>query len=281
MRLRPGVLYSSFFYKGGALATIENPKIDVDVLPHWFESADLTWTIPSDWGNCSFNIYKSDSETGAYEKLNSTPIIGLFFVDTSHRKFSKYHESYFIVEVILHDKNNALLRSVPTTWQRQQSRWVELRSIEIQRRFWLMLRKFMGVEAYVFKRKTFGMRCATCWDHRNLKVTNDRCPECLGTGWSGGYMTPYKTLIQFDATPNATNLTELGRSEPNTIQGVTISFPNLDEWDIVFRQKDRRMYRIDAVANTELMTKGVSQRMQLVELPKNYVEYQLSESYNL
>jgi hypothetical protein len=41
------------------------------------------------------------------------------------------------------------------------------------------------------------------------------------------------------------------------------------------------MYRIDRVMTTELLTKTVSQRFQLVELPKNYVEYSLVEKYDL
>ncbi len=281
MRLRPSVLYSSFFYRGDVKAVIENPHFQVEILPYWFDRATVKWSIPDDWGDCSFNVYRSEAETGPFEKLNSTPMVSLVFSDTTSRKFSKYHQDYYIVEAILHDKNNALLRSEPYSWDRQQTRWVELRSIEIQRRFWLMLRKFIGVESIVFKRKTFGRRCNTCWDHRNHKVTNDQCPECYGTGWSGGYLQPYSTLIQYDATPNNVELSAYGRNEPNSIVGMTIAFPNLDDWDIVYRQKDHRFYRIDKVLTTELMTNSVSQRFQLVELPKNYVEYSLVEIYNL
>lgn len=281
MRLRPGVFYSSFFYKGDVQAQIENPYFQIEILPHWFDRALVKWSIPADWGDCSFNVYKSESETGPFTKMNSTPILGLIFNDLEHRKFSKYHQDYYIVEAILHDKNDALLRSAPYSWERQQRRWVELRSIEIQRRFWLMLRKFVGVETQVFKRKTFGKRCGTCWDPRNHKVTNDKCPECMGIGWSGGYMEPYSTLIQYDATPNNTELSVYGRNEPNAIVGMTISFPNLDDWDIVYRVKDGRMYRVDKVLTTELLTKPVSQRFQLIELPKNYAEYKLVEKYNL
>lgn len=275
MRLRPSPIYSFLFAGGEVSASIENPHFEIEVLPIWFDRATITWKVPADWGMCSFNVYRSVSDAGPFEKINTTPIHGTVFEDLESRKFSKYHPDFYIVEAILHDHGGALLKSAPESWQRQQRRWVELRSLEIQRRLWLMLRKFMGVETLVFKRKTSGKRCSSCWDFVNNKVTNDKCPECFGTGWSGGYLPPYSTLMQYDATTNNTELSVLGRNEPSGITALTISFPEIDDWDVIFRVKDRRMYRVDQVLNTELLTANVSQRVHLIELPKNYVEYKL------
>lgn len=279
MRLRPGVLYSALLSGRGVEAEIENPYLEVEVFPSWFDRATLAWKIPSDWGDCTFNVYRSLSDAGPFEKVNTSPLSGFIFDDTESRKFSKYHPDFYVVEAILHDKGGALLRSKPISWVRKQSRWVELRSLEIQRRLWLMLRKFMGVETLVLKRRTFGKRCSTCWDPINLKVTNDRCPECYGVGWSGGYLPAYPTLIQYDATVNNTEVSVTGRNEPSVLTGLTVSFPEIDDWDLIYRVKDRRAYRVDKVLNTELMTATVSQRMQLIELPKNYIEYRLAEKY--
>lgn len=281
MRLRPGFVYSLFTYHDSVSASIENPSIEVTVYPAWFDKAVLSWKIPSDWGNCSFNVYHGATDTGPFVKLNVIPINGLTFTDLSFRNFSKYHSDYYIVEAILHDKNGALLKSEPSTWDKTMTRWTELRSLEIQRRFWLMLRKFMGSETYVFRRRYFGKHCSKCWDFTNLKVTNDKCPECFGTGWSEGYFEPYQTLVQFEPTPNNVELSMGGRNEPNVIQAVTISFPEINDWDVIYRQKDNRMYRIDGVSTTELLTNVVTQRMQLIELPKNYVEYQLLKRYGI
>lgn len=278
MRLRPSFLYSTLLYGGEVEATIENPNFEIEVMPIWFDRATITWKIPSDWGQCSFNVYKSISDAGPFEKITVSPISGLIFNDLESRKFSKYHPDFYIVEAILHDQGNALLRSSPVSWERQQRRWVELRSVEIQRRLWLMLRKFMGVETMVFKRKTFGKRCFSCWDPSNYKVTNDRCPECFGTGWSGGYLPQYSTLMQFDSTSNNTEVSVLGRNEPSNITALTIAFPEIDDWDVIYRVKDGRMYRVDRVLNTELLTNKVSQRVHLIELPKNYIEYKLLET---
>ena len=182
MRLRPGSFYASFFFKGDSKALVTNPNFKIQVFPYWFDRATIKWSIPADWGNCSFNIYRSEFEAGPFHKINAAPIVALIYQDTELEKFSKYHQNYYIVEAILHDKGNKLLKSSPYSWSYQQTRWVELRSIEIQRRLWLMLRKFMGVETTIFKRKNFGKRCTTCWDYKTLKVTNDQCPECFGVG---------------------------------------------------------------------------------------------------
>lgn len=277
MRPRHSPFYSALFAPKGIVAEIENPYFEISIFPIWFKNVTIAWKIPSDWGNCTFNVYKCRSDTGPYEKLNTTPIDGLMFADVETRQWSKYNHDFYIVEAILHDKGGAFLRSKPYSWERQQRRWVELRSIDIQRRFWLMLTKFMGVETYVFKRRSYGNRCDTCWDYKNLKVTNDRCPECFGTGWSGGYFEPYLTRMQFDSTPNNTELSATGRNEPSVIAAVTIAFPSIDDWDLIYRVKDNKMYRVDKVLTTELLTSVVSQRTQLVELPKNFIEFSLAE----
>lgn len=278
MRLRHNPFYSALLAPKALVAEIENPNFEVTIFPIWFKNVTIGWKIPDDWGNCTFNVYRSKSDSGDFKKLNTTPIDSQTFEDVEARMWSKYDHDFYIVEAILHDHGGAFLRSKPYSWERQQRRWVELRSIEIQRRFWLMLNKFMGVETYVFKRRSYGNRCDTCWDYKNLKVTNDRCPECLGTGWKGGYLTPYLTRVQYDATPNNKELSHTGRNEPSVIAGVTIAFPSIDDWDLIYRVKDNKMYRVDKVLTTELLTSIVSQRLQLIELPKNYVEFRLSEN---
>lgn len=282
MRLRHGVLYSSMLSGANRapVSKIQNPYFVINVVPHWFQEATLTWRIPSDWGNCLFNVYRSRGEMGPFEKLNTTPIDNLFY-NVTNRQWSQQDHDFYIVEAILMDKGGATLKSAPETWQFKQNRFVEIRANEIQRRYWLLLRKFVGSDSYVFKRRTYGKRCNTCWDRVNLKVTNDRCPECYGTGWSTGYLSPYKTYLQYDITPNNTVLTPGGRSEPNTIQAVTISFPEIDDWDLIYRIADRKIYRVDVVNSTELQTKQVSQRVNLIELPRNYVEYTLIETLGL
>ena len=283
MSLRPGFLYHTLFsgsYKGPS-ALIENPYLEVKVFPWWFDAATISWKIPDDWGDCVFNIYKSRSSTGEFEKVNISPVDNTTYRDPTPRIFSKLEKEYYVVEAVLVDTGNAILKSKVSTWEVKGNDWVDLRSTEIQRRFWLLLRKFVGPESYVFRRRTFGKRCNTCWDAKSAKVTNDRCPECLGTGWSGGYFQPYKTRLQYEATPNSVDLVYTGRTEPNSLGAATVSFPDINDWDLVYRVSDSKMYRVDKVSCTELLAKPVSQRMGLVELPKNYIEYSLTKDLPL
>lgn len=277
MSLTPGAIYSILLSGSntGPTALIQNRNLRVTVFPHWFKDATLSWSIPDDWGNCVFNIYTSRSETGPFEKITTQPISALLFKDSESRMFSKNAKDYYVVEAILLDQGGACLKSAPTTWEVKANAWVELRSAEIQRRFWLLLTKFVGPETYVFKRRFFGKRCVTCWDPVSSKVTNDRCPECFGTGWSGGYFEPYKTRFQFEATPNSVDLSYPGRTEPSQVGASTISFPDLCDWDLVYRVDDSKMYRVDNIGSTELLGRPVTQRMSLIELPKNYIEYDL------
>lgn len=283
MRIRPGALYSVLFsgLNKGLENPTENPNFEIKVLPNWFEDVHLSWTVPEDWGDCLFNVYRSRSEEGPFEKLNTTPIDGTYLADTTTRQWSVVAEDYYIVEAILLDQDRATVRSGIVSWEYKRNRWVDLRANEIQRRFWLILRKFIGGESYVFKNRSYGMRCTRCWDRVNLKVTDDRCPNCYGTGWERGYMPPVKTRFQYEPNPNDRTVTYSGSSEPATMRARTISMPDLEDDDLVFRVADRKFYLIQRVTPTELQTAKVSQIADMVELPKNYVEYQLLKEYKL
>ncbi len=94
-------------------------------------------------------------------------------------------------------------------------------------------------------------------------------------------MPPVKTRFQYEPNPNDRTVTYSGSSEPATMRARTISMPDLEDDDLVFRVADRKFYLIQRVTPTELQTAKVSQIADMVELPKNYVEYQLLKEYKL
>ncbi len=119
------------------------------------------------------------------------------------------------------------------------------------------------------------MRCPNCWNTYTEQVTQDHCKVCLGTSFNGGYFEGLETLLQYEPTPNDATLGYQGRTEANQIQAWTISYPEIDVFDVILRVPDLRLYRVDKLMDTELQTAQVRQIMVLTELDKESVEFEL------
>jgi hypothetical protein len=252
-----------------------NERIQVKVYPSWYKQIAVEWSVPASFGPCLFNVYFSPVEDGHFEKLNTTPIDGTYLIDPTTQEYSKNTHGYYVVEAILLDRNNTTLRSDPTTWKVGQRRWVELRSIEIQRREYWLLSRFAGIKSYLFRRKTYGERCRSCWNHELEKTMDDHCPNCLGTSFEGGYFNPAPLYIQYDASPKPLVKTYFGNYEPNQIGAWTISMPDIRPDDVIVRTGDWNIYKVDRLTPTELQGNQVRQMMVLTQLSRGDVEYQL------
>jgi hypothetical protein len=254
-------------------AVTTDGSITVKFYPIWYKQVTMEWSIPASWGACTFNVYKSANGDGPFEQVNQTPITGTFFKDLTTEAFSKFGRDFYVVEVIL--PSGQTTRSPASSWQKIRRKDVELKALDIQRREYLLLSKYTGVESLVFSRRTYGKRCLLCWNPTTERVMNDACPSCLGTSFEGGYFPGISSFIQYEPTPNSVTLTYFGKFEPNQIGAWTISYPEINPHDLIVRLSDWKVYRVEAIQSTELLTVSVRQIMQITELDKESVEYQL------
>jgi len=257
-----------------------NPALRVRLYPSWYQQIGLEWTFPTDWGNCQFNVYFSQGEpqkdgTGEFVKLNGQLLDTCFFFDTSTQEYSKFHQGYYVVEAVLLDKGGATMRSPAATWHNKQRRWVELRSIEVQRREYWLLSKFGGVKSYLFRKRMYGKRCPSCWDPVSQAVLRDHCPVCYGTSFEGGYLAPVPLYVQYETTPNNRVKTYFGHLEQNQLGAWTISYPTVNPEDVLIRIGDWNVYEVVNLQTTELQAKPVRQMLTLTQLGKKDIENEL------
>jgi hypothetical protein len=254
-------------------------NIDVTVYPTWYSSVNVSWTYPSTWGAVRTNVYHSAKEQGPFTKLTLTPLDTNVnsLSDVTTQDFSKIYEGWYVVEGVL--SSGKRIQSSPTSWRNKRNSWVQLRASEIQRREWLLLRNFVGVESYVFSRKTYGQRCEECWDYNLEKIVRDRCSVCYGTSFQGGYWAPVKTLMQYDSTPDEILLQYFGKFENNMLTAWTISYPHIEHRDLLYRKGDGKLFEVGKKADTELQAVALRQIMQLTELDKESPEFKIVVDY--
>lgn len=252
-----------------------NGNIDVTVFPDWFKKVSLEWKVPSSWGNCKFNVYYRMGEDGSYTRLTSTPINSLHFTNSTTQDYSKFHSGKYVVEALIENRN-LRVKSNPASWNHKRRDFIERRAVEIQRREYLLLSKFAGVKAFVFKKRMFGDKCPRCWSKETEKVMDDHCPVCYGTSFTGGYFDPIPSFIQFEPTPNTRGKTYYGNLEANQIGAWTISLPEISPDDIIIRGGDWNTYRVIQVQTTELQTNTVRQILTLTQMGRGDVENKLA-----
>jgi hypothetical protein len=255
--------------------TTTSENIIVTTYPRWYKHIVVQWSIPADWGLCTFNVYYSPNSTGDWQRMNQAPLPGPFFTDTEEQEYSKFNNGYYIVEAILTQQGNKTIASLPSRWSTAQRDWVGLRSREIQRREFFLLAHFTGIKSYLFQRKTFGERCPNCWDCEREVVYKDNCDVCFGTSFKGGYAQAAPLMIQYDASPNSNIKTYFGKWEPNQIGAWTISVPKIQPDDILLRVGDWNLYRVEEISPTELQGNTVRQILKLTQLAKSEIENDL------
>lgn len=257
--------------------TVQSGYIDVTVWPNFYKQIVIDWTIPAQWGACKFDVYRGENENGPWVKMTPSPLTNNVFKDTELKDFSKLMNGWYIVEVELPDGRR--IQSAPRTWELVRKGWVELRAKEIERRNALLLTKFTGVDTILFRRRHFGKRCSECWDFNTEKVTKDHCKTCFGTSFQDGYFPGYDTLVQYDTPKVDISLEERGRIEVVNLSAWTVSYPRIEELDLVLRLPDWKIFRVENSSATTLQTVPVRQVLQLTELAKDSVEYILARQY--
>lgn len=251
-------------------------SLSVRVTPSWYSSIYIEWFPATGSAYTSFNVFSSPTEAGPFQALLSAPTTQFSTViPWDKRSGLKYNQEYFFVEGYTATGSSV---SALTTWvNARSSPIIQALALDTTRREWILLRKFTGVASYLFKRKTYGKRCPSCWNQSFQKVMNDHCPICYGTSFEGGYYSPpVFSLVQYDALTKAQRLEYFGKFEPSQISGWTINYPTISPFDLIYRPSDGKMMRVDVIQTTSLQAQTVRQMFELVELDKGSIEYKLA-----
>lgn len=252
------------------------PKFKGRIYPYWFDKARITWVVDPAWESPRFNVYRSESPEGPWTKLTAIPISGTVFNDLTTQMATRYGHDYYFIEAI--SKGHTIGRSALIKNERELETWHSLRAIEINRREWLMLTRFMGTEILILKHVNYGkyfFRCTECWDTVHKMSRDDHCTTCYGTTYQMGYYPGIPSFAQFETMSKNDVKTEEGIKEPSSTSCWTIAYPEIDVGDLIVRTKDFNVFRVNSYQNTELRNSPVRQILGVDLLPRTCVEYEL------
>jgi hypothetical protein len=244
----------------------------------------VQWTInnvtPSESGVFKFTLYRSGGPEGPWEqifegkdqyayndKFNDITSTLDVLQPNSLRLFQEVH-----YRIICQLPSGALLEGKDETGPIFADRKMSQYLRKTQRDFRLTL-KFNGLRVVLLKKRRWGVRCLKCTDKRTKEVVRPNCVECWGTGFIGGYWTPFITYARSSASNNASTIGPNQKTDSNECTFWLPDYPTLEQDDILVRLSDNRRFRIDQQLETQIQLNSVHQEISCQELPHDNILY--------
>lgn len=138
---------------------------------------------------------------------------------------------------------------------------------------------YTAVPVTILKKKNYGEVCPYCSDSDISGSKNSECPYCYGTGYVGGYHTPF-TMQMMDISPS--QLREMRHTANTTTfnvavdkyQGRALGLPELNEGDIVVdRSTDQRFVINTSPVIAQMHRVPLVRQLEMSLLPASDITY--------
>ncbi len=230
---------------------------------------DIHWEITPtmlDIQEYEFYVERSEAEAGPWHEL-AGPLIDRYFLrDNSAPLISNNRTLFYRIKVRHPMTGKVEYSEIVDRWGKE-----DLMAAEIIRLETLLYTEFAGVLCWLFPRRTFGQRCAQCWDDVLGKRLDDSCPTCYGTGFSGGYHYPIEFWAQVDDSEHTENLAQHSHDQQRMITWRCPASPDVTPLSLFIDNKNRR-FRVVSVGGTMKGGVRVRQEVRAVLLQPGSIE---------
>lgn len=129
----------------------------------------------------------------------------------------------------------------------------------------MVLNRLSGQKFLIYKKKTFGQYCTNCYDDTLQRTTIGKCSVCYGTGYVGGYYSPYVVGAQINESPPRHVLTTYGDwQDQDAILVMSVS-PVLAPGDMVVDLYGRR-WNVVTIRSVNKAMFLISQQAQMRQM---------------
>lgn len=177
------------------------------------------------------------------------PVVDSFYsVDATQRLYGKQLNSYYRVRLTT---GVGTYYSIPTPANGKLNKRDWNMAREITRKELLRLQRYTALNGYLLIAKRAGTVC-TCRDPLTNETTNTYCTDCYGTGWVGGYYSPYSCVffdVSQENSKEAVDVQARGMTDDNIKQTRYVGYPHIKTRDVfVDRDSDSRYY-VNSIRN--------------------------------
>jgi len=220
-------------------------------------------------------VLASDDQYAFLDKFNSVATTLSELQPNQMRLFQEVH-----YKLVCRMPNGTILETKEETGPANATRKMSQYLRKSKRDFRLTL-KFNGTKLVVLKKRRWGAKCIVqpdgtgCYDPISQEVMRQNCRECWGTGFIGGYWTPFVTYGRRNVSANTSAITPAQRSDTNDGSFWLPDYPTLEADDILISLSDQRRFIIDQQVETQILLNSVHQEVACMELDHDHIIYQM------
>jgi hypothetical protein len=255
------------------------PFTKVTVLPSYAEGFTFTWEIskgfadPLPW---RFTVEEGPGSDGPWTAL-SPEVVNIFaYVEIDKRRvLTKDLVLFFRIK--LETPQGTYYSEVRTPYG-DLNRREYLISRDIMRREVLQQRTMAGIQAILWVKNIYGLKCPFCRDPITGDITTTNCKYCLGTGYLPPYTGPYHIWATFSPTSRNIEVKSDGEGlqQVYSWQVRMIGFPYVKDQDIVVDLAQDKRYIVDGIQHLmEIRRISLVQTLRVLELPMSDPVYKL------
>jgi hypothetical protein len=206
------------------------------------EQIVVTWdlNVPDVDDVSEFRVYRS---IGTEYTLLSSGIGTNFYADTDAPIYDGVEYNYIVTfvdgstdeESLKDDATKVNLYTIPSDGIAGRLYYAILESI---RRFAWGVNQF-GENVVILVKKRIGSHCTLCYSEVDDRATDPVCPECIGTGFTGGYEQYATRLFNYPANMQVIS-SDIGASIKHIPKTAISSYPIVASGDVIVKQNNRR-----------------------------------------
>lgn len=248
----------------------------------WPRKVFVQWILrkPTSASGYTFNVYRSGSADGPWQQVGVDLQDAYYFLDDNFPSpqdrsepglFSMRRTVYYRVTVShATDGEVETVRPLEADVDRRRRGIIR----KLRRDAAVALKKGSGTEVAIIKRKWWGEPC-TCKSATGVS-TRSHCDACHGTGIVDGYWDPVYGYATRSAAPVEVQTTSKGNTETHFLRVKMLYIPEVIPKDVLVFTRDNKRYVVERVVTTEIHTQTVHQELDVSELGRSAVEYDVT-----
>ncbi len=237
------------------------------------DSNEVTWEVASptheDALDYTFQILRSESPEGPFEAITQAFEERYIFVDRRLPAGDKFRQIWYRLRVT-HKATTEVVDFGPVTRQAEP----DLIANYIRRMELTLFTQATGRLCWLFKRRSFGARCPSCWDSVTNKKLKSSCMTCYQTGFLRGYLNPIEVWVQIDPAAKAQqNNSQQVDQQTGTTARMSF-YPNVVPGDVLVEAENKR-WRVVKMTLSERLRSPIKQELVLIQINDTDIEYRL------
>jgi hypothetical protein len=230
----------------------------------------VTWEVgdtSEDLLDYTFQVLRCESASGPFEPISKELEDTYLFIDNLVKVGNIYRQYHYTIR-LKHKPSGELRDFGPYQKEPEPTLVADTLRMHLN----LLMHEFIGRRCWLLPVRTFGQRCADCWNPRLQKRRFSGCRTCFDTGFVRGYHKPTEIWVSIDPAPANQQPASAGRMQQQSTTGRMSFYPPVKPDDVIVEPENIR-WTVRTISTTQEQRAIVTQELALRRIETTDAEY--------